>query len=498
MQNVQADKNSKKIAEPVRVEGEINKAELKTNSRSAEINSTQNSNSQRSTRKRTKVDHSLSVQENEIDKDPVIDDASSYKDDGKGKTTPQNPVKSGLVDDSNAPGDVSVTFLASTPKPGRPQLSRRRPMSPVRETSDMPLHTNTTAASKEKTTTGNVSSASRKQGGKETSSLSPRKATPEKRAAGSSIKEMIASSNKSRLENKRKRLTVNSISNKSDNDSSARADKSENLGLIVTGSSAKRSKVSVPVNKVSARGRGLDRKDLTANRQNLVEKSLTEINTVQSRSRNESSVRNRNAQTSKTDVDSGPRVQKENISKGRHNRSVAPDDNDVTVRNSARLRLSGHDRKAAVNQRLQALSRNEQSLPDQTLIMWETEGKKRTRTDLIDLDVVLNTMTETLSARMDVYDADEEQSAVRLLEKYLTQDITHMINGVQSVADLQSKIKKSGQSIKQKQKSLMSLQKQRVELEEKCQTAKENQKKNENMVTINQFLKDLGRVIDMC
>ncbi|XP_045213710.2 dentin sialophosphoprotein-like isoform X2 [Mercenaria mercenaria] len=497
--------------------------------------------------------------ENEASKDPDVADIDSDKDEVENGPTSQKLRKFGLAEDTPPPGDVSVSFLASTPKPGRPQLSRRRPMSPVVETLVVPLSSQDTASSQEQNGEDFSENHVIKQQKMNTTQKhknenllkiqmdiksprkgsplkllpqkqSPLKRSPQKQTPGGRINEKIASLNRTRLEKKRKNSEIHTTLSVNDKEISLTKSRLANKSVskqtdntLTTRSGTKKQKVSEPVRDIQltswqdqqdslSESEGTDVTDMLQADNTESDKSVKVSGGTKSRGNSQSVNKNKNAQTSTPDgANNFSKTQESgrNIGRIKQRKNLTSGKGDETVQDSnSEDSLSSHRRKSAVNRKLQTLSRTNDTgdtsaadvsaAIDQTMMVWETEGQKRTRSDLIDLDVVLNTVTETLAARMDVYDTDEEQSAVHVLEKYLTQDITHMIEGVQTVMELQSKIKKCGQSIKQKQKSLMALQKERIEMEEKCQPLKKAQEDNENLTAINQFLKDLGKIIDKC
>ncbi|XP_060581994.1 uncharacterized protein LOC132738508 [Ruditapes philippinarum] len=485
------------------------------------------------------------------------------KNEVENEHTPQKQQKLDGVDFSTVPGDVSVSFLASTPKPGRPQLSRRRPMSPVSETLVRPQSTQNATTSQENVESNFTDNhlfkqqrvnhmeditgyLSRKQMGcgsqwkRSTLKQSPLKGSPLKRTSspvkqtispqkcvpGSSIDDKIASISKSRIEQKRNNAEIINSNNSSSN-------KTEKVVLSMskvryksvseqgnqserTECGGKTQKVSVPVLNENVSKSRFNQQESNSNTRDvsvlpetqISVRNMSSVLTGNTKSKTNKFINSRRNDTTAVSEASYLSERQESgriLSRSRLSNNGTSNTRDINLQDEdLSTSMSSKDRKSAVNRRLVSLSRNkgiateDMSAIDQTMMIWETDCQKRSRSDLIDLDVVLNTVTETLAARMDVYDTDEEQSAVYLLEKYLTKDITYMIRGVQTVIGLQTKIKKSGQSIKQKQKSLMALQKERIEKEEKCGALKKQMKSNEDLTTITQFLIDLSNIIEQC
>ncbi|KAH3863262.1 uncharacterized protein DDB_G0284459-like [Dreissena polymorpha] len=142
------------------------------------------------------------------------------------------------VPDTPTPGDMSVSFLASTPKPGCPQLSRRRPAS-IDSSPDVQKRTTPKA--------GKVATLSRSRNQSSPSKPSPRK-------AGGSLEEKMASIARSRLEKKHRRASVASDKQESSSethdgnvDSQEHADKDAVQTMPTTFQVRKKRKVSVSV-----------------------------------------------------------------------------------------------------------------------------------------------------------------------------------------------------------------------------------------------------------
>ncbi|KAL4239632.1 hypothetical protein ACF0H5_000441 [Mactra antiquata] len=490
-------------------------------------------------------------------------------------------------DDLTLPGDVSVTFLASTPKPGRPQLSRRRPLSSVSESIAVPQ---STSKSFENSTRTNDNSTQRVKSSVPKTSF---KSLKQDVNAGRSLNDKIKKISQSTLEKKRhERRTsphkmrsfsssVTSVSKNSEavssstrsgrsgsqsirDDTSLDRSKSRHAANI-SGSKSKNNKQvqnkSVTHDKSlkgtkniygdkSTLSTGKTAKVASSNRnkniQNVASASSKLNSAKQSSSKRKADISTPDSSNVRSKI--GKTLQrKKNVSsssniseghsrttvKGKTSTSKSVDQKTQKNKNTERMSSSSED-ESSLNRRRASTSSlksppavttsysrkninksnqrdvtsgdsigrqnhtTANAMKDQTVMLWQTDETKRTKRDVMDLDLVLSTVVENLKYSQDVYDLPDEQASVKRLKKYIVTDITKMIQSAQTVTNLQSRIKLSKQSIKQKQKKLMGLQKEKTELEEKCLPEKEFRETNEKMNEINDFISSLKSIVSQC
>ncbi|CAC5419484.1 unnamed protein product [Mytilus coruscus] len=130
---------------------------------------------------------------------------------------------------------------------------------------------------------------------------------------------------------------------------------------------------------------------------------------------------------------------------------------------------------------------------ERTVRMWKGNDRNRTKGDLIDLDIVLETITNTIDERRSGCSDSLGKKALNSLLVYTRKEITDMINKIEDLKHDKKDLSRSRKDVKMLREKLLQLQMDRTSLLKKIKAKKQTIKPKLN--DISQWLTSMTRLM---